>query len=285
MSAFYRINVGDTPMPSDVNQLADALSGDADVGAITFAPAINDPSTAIGVATATAGTSLGVGAYLYAVTFVTGILKDDATVVVSGETLPSPTKSVTTTSGNQATTLTSIPNSADTTVVAKRVYRTAVGGAQLKLVATIPAGQTSYTDTTADADLGSNAPTSNTTGTYIDGVRIINVPTPSASGDAANKAFVEDTRIGRGTSNQSVETHIGLVEYVGTLSVTYGYTSGRVSTVTWKDGTTTVRTASFTYNGSGVLTTVVETFDGTTVTTTYAYNTDGTVSGETRVVS
>jgi hypothetical protein len=163
-NAFYRVNVGDTAMPSDVNQTIDVLAGRADVGTITLASPVADPSTAIGTATATTGTSLGVGAYLYAVTFVTGILKDNATVVVSGETLPSPTKSVTTTASNQVVSLSSIPNSSDATVVAKRIYRTAVGGAQLKLVATIPSAQTSYVDSIADASLGANVPTTNTTG-------------------------------------------------------------------------------------------------------------------------
>jgi hypothetical protein len=48
----------------------------------------------------------------------------------------------------------------------RRVYRTAAGGAQLKLLVEIANNSTTtYNDQTADADLGADAPTSNTTGT------------------------------------------------------------------------------------------------------------------------
>jgi hypothetical protein len=49
-------------------------------------------------------------------------------------------------------------------VTSRKVYRTAAGGSQLKLLATIANNTaTTYTDTTADASLGVNIPTSNTT--------------------------------------------------------------------------------------------------------------------------
>jgi hypothetical protein len=269
-------------MPSDVNQFADALSGVADVGAITLASPVADPTTAIGTTTTAPGTSLGVGAYLYAVTFVTGILKDDATIVVSGETLPSPTKSVTTTASNQVVSLSSIPNSSDATVVAKRIYRTAVGGAQLKLVATIPSAQTSYVDSIADASLGANVPTTNTTGTYISGARIINVPVPSASGDAANKSYVDSTTIGVGTANTDVELVKTLIQRQDTRSVTYSYTGSNITTITEKDGATTVKTTTINYSG-GDVSSIVEVVGGKTITTTFAY-TSGSITGATRTV-
>lgn len=51
------------------------------------------------------------------------------------------------------------------TVTARKVYRTVAAGSQLKLVATIADNTTAaYTDSTADASLGANAPSSDTSG-------------------------------------------------------------------------------------------------------------------------
>jgi hypothetical protein len=51
------------------------------------------------------------------------------------------------------------------TVTGRKVYRTAAGGAQLKLLATLADNTTTtYSDTTADASLGANAPSSDTSG-------------------------------------------------------------------------------------------------------------------------
>lgn len=173
------------PLASDVNQAAKVLEGTQDAGTLTLASAVTAPASAP-TAVATTGTTLGVGAYVYAVTYVTGHLRDDGTIVVVGETTASLTVNVTTTTGNQAVSLTNLPVSAATTVIGKRVYRTVVGGAQRKLVATLTAGATSYVDTTADASLGANEPTSNTTGTKLTGIA-----TPSNSSDATPKSYVD----------------------------------------------------------------------------------------------
>lgn len=51
----------------------------------------------------------------------------------------------------------------------RKLYRTAAGGSQLKLLATIADNTTAtYTDSTADASLGANVPTSNTSGLTSD---------------------------------------------------------------------------------------------------------------------
>ncbi len=113
-----------------------------------------------------AGAGLGIGAYHYAVTFVTP----------SGETTPGPLGSVTTTSGNQQVQLTSIPlgpasppvGGAVVSVLARRLYRTAVGGSALLLLATLNDNTTtSYTDSAADGALTLAAPTVNTAGLLI----------------------------------------------------------------------------------------------------------------------
>jgi hypothetical protein len=112
------------------------------------------PSSAPTTALAS-GTSLGIGLYVYAYTYASA----------DGETLISPTVSVTTTSGNQKVTLSGI-TVGPTGTVARKVYRTIVGGGTAyKLVATIADNTTTtYTDTTADASLGATAPINSTFG-------------------------------------------------------------------------------------------------------------------------
>lgn len=126
--------------------------------------AIAAPASAPTLA-ATAGAGLGVGAYQYAVTFVTA----------SGETLPSPVGSVTTSSGNQQVSLSSIPLApapppisgpdAAVIVLARKLYRTAAGGSALALLATLNDNTTTtYLDSAADSALaGAAAPPAITT--------------------------------------------------------------------------------------------------------------------------
>jgi hypothetical protein len=82
---------------------------------------------------------------------------------------------VTTTAGNQQVTLTSIPlgpapaplsgASANVTVLARRLYRTAAGSGALLLLATLADNTTTtYLDTAADSALGAAPPTVNTAG-------------------------------------------------------------------------------------------------------------------------
>jgi|SRR5690348_2858234 len=123
--------------------------------AIAGAPTPAAPSGSLA-----ASTNLGIGAYKYAVTFV------DRT----GETTPGTQFNITTTSGNQAVNLTSIPLGPKETVgstvlltTKRRIYRTAVGGTQLKLLTTINDNTTTtFNDAIADGSLGANAPVSST---------------------------------------------------------------------------------------------------------------------------
>ncbi len=103
--------------------------------------------------TLAASTNLGIGVYKWAVTFV------DA----SGESTPGAQLTLTTTSGNQAANLTAIPTGPSPLATARKIYRTAVGGTQLKLLTTISDNTTTtFSDTTADGSLGANAPTVST---------------------------------------------------------------------------------------------------------------------------
>lgn len=94
-------------------------------------------------------TNLGIGAYKWAVTFVDAY----------GESTPGAQLSLTTTSNSQGANLTSIPLGPSPGTTARKIYRTAVGGAQLKLLTTISDNvTTTFSDTTADGSLGANAP-------------------------------------------------------------------------------------------------------------------------------
>jgi hypothetical protein len=172
-NALYKVTPGQTqpPLASDINQYADALNGNADIGQITLAAPISAPSSAGITGAAATGTALGIGTYRYQFTYVVGIKKSDNTVVLGGETTPSASISVTTTTGNQAVTLSGLPTTWPSTAVALRIYRTAVGGADgtQKLVTTITVPVATYTDTTADGALGATVPTTNTTGTTFSG--------------------------------------------------------------------------------------------------------------------
>lgn len=118
------------------------------VGQVTTAAAAPGAPTAA----AATGTALGVGAYRYAVTLVTA----------RGETETGAEATVTTTAGNQAVSLTAIPTGgAATNTVARRLYRTAVGGpaGSGRLLATIEDNTTTtFTDTVGDARLGDEPP-------------------------------------------------------------------------------------------------------------------------------
>lgn len=103
-----------------------------------------------------AGASLSIGAYKYQITFVT----------LGGETTGGAETSITTTSGNQNVNLTAI-STGPLGTVARKVYRTAVAGATgtEKLVATINDNTTTtYSDTTADVNLGAAIPSTNGSG-------------------------------------------------------------------------------------------------------------------------
>jgi hypothetical protein len=117
-----------------------------------------------GVATAAtaAGTNLGVGTYLYKITFVSG-----TTGLPLGETSGGTEFSITTTTSNTNVSLTGIPLG-PTGTIKRGIYRTQVGGATgtEKLVAFIADNTTTtYTDSSTDATVNANAviPTTNTT--------------------------------------------------------------------------------------------------------------------------
>jgi hypothetical protein len=167
--ALYDIVSGTTAVASDVEQLVNIFNGKHDIGNISLAPQISSPSSSSFSLASQSGSSLGVGAYNYEFTYVTGQYKSDGvTLVQTGETPVSSNLSITTTSGNTTVKVTLPTSGLPTSAIAINIYRTSVGGSDYKLVATVKAGSANYTDSTADASRGSQVPpTSNTTGTML----------------------------------------------------------------------------------------------------------------------
>lgn len=104
--------------------------------------------------TFTAGGSLAAGPYGWAVTF---------TVPGGGETTPSPVWTATSSGPGQAAVITGIPTG-PYGVSGRSLYRTAAGGSSLALAGSIPDNVTTvFVDGAADGELGTPAPSENTT--------------------------------------------------------------------------------------------------------------------------
>ncbi len=133
-----------------------------------YGSAFTAPATAP-VANAQAGSTLGIGTYQYAVTFLTQ----------GGETTPSLPCTLTTSSGNQAVLLTAIPlapttttlpTAATNTVIGRNLYRTLAGGNTLYLLTTLQNNSTSsYSDNAPDSTLTGRppVPSINTSGVML----------------------------------------------------------------------------------------------------------------------
>lgn len=114
---------------------------------------INAPGAPTGAIAA--GSGLSVGAYLYRVTFYNSWGESDGGTASS---------TVTTTSGNQQVSLSSIPTTTNTNVDGRRIYRTQVGGSVYFFLTQIAdrSTTTTYTDSTADNALGPELVNENT---------------------------------------------------------------------------------------------------------------------------
>lgn len=165
-SSLYTIAKNTGPQSSDVNQLVNVFTGTVDGGQLTLFDKIENPSSAPSVTSA--GSGALTGTYAYGVTFVTGIIKSDGTMVEVGETgMSPPSTGVAVTS--QQFSLSSIPTGPSGTI-ARKVYRNQSSGSATTgpfyLVTTIQDNvTTAITDNTPDSSLGAQVSYSNTTGT------------------------------------------------------------------------------------------------------------------------
>ena len=162
----YRATPGKEVLPSEINQIVDALKGQSDAGTLTLLSPLSAPGAPT-VAVNPAAGNLN-GAYTYKITFITGVVKSDGTLDIVGETSGG-TTSASVNPVNQQVDLTNIPIG-PTGTIGRRIYRTAAGGADgtQKLVTTIEDNVTTvWTDNVADASLGATVPSTNTTGTTL----------------------------------------------------------------------------------------------------------------------
>jgi hypothetical protein len=143
MAGFYKVTSGSIPQSTDVNQYADAFAGNNDIsGGLTLASVVNAPSTAP-TATLASGTGLGNGAYMYKITYCTGYVQSNGTVMVGGETTASNNStSVTASSPNNKINLTISTASSTPTCVARRIYRTKVVPSSAPTLASSGTGNT-----------------------------------------------------------------------------------------------------------------------------------------------
>ena len=231
--AFKDIASGTNPLATDVQQIIKALQGSFDVGALSLFVQIAAPGAPTLADSGVAGNPNGT--YLYKVTLCTGLVESDGTVRITGETQGGTTSASITVVSHQVS-LTAIPTGPAGTV-ARRVYRTAAGGADgtQKLVATISDNVTTvYTDNVADASLGAAVPTTNTTGTTFTLAR-----NPQAAMEAATKQYVDNHAsatsaihgVGASTvesasgSQAKVDAHAGLTAAHGATGAVVGTTN------------------------------------------------------------
>lgn len=181
--SLYQLNVGDLPMPSDVNQLINAFNGTHDIGQVSFAPVLSSPSSSSFSLLAQSGGSLSVGAYSYKFSYITGQYKTNNTLNQTGETLLSGSLSITTTSTNKSVNINLPTTSLPTSAVAFGIYRTTVGGSTYQLVTKVKVGNANYIDNASDNNLGGVSPTINTTGTNLSAI--------VASGNNSNGYYIQ----------------------------------------------------------------------------------------------
>lgn len=289
--SLYRVSPGDRPLSSDVNQLVDALTGKAAIGAITLANQVDPPSDPPNV-TVEAGGSLPPGTYKYAYTYLVGTRKSNGEMLFSGETTPSPIATVTVADGMAHVTVTTPRLGLDQTIIAKRIYRSKADGSTLHLVTTIPVEQANFVDTVADDELGESPPPVNDTGTvlrlgrdpveddeaatkrYVDGVKTdVNNLTKQANTWTNRQTFASG--IQDGNANDDVSLIYSVQHQAHTRSTVLTYTNGWLTKVEEKDGSTVIKTTTLSYDASGRLTSVSETAGGVTVTATLVYDGNG----------
>ena len=164
-SSLYAVAPGAPAYAADLNQYDGALTGTLDLPALT----LYQPLAAPGAPTATvSGSGSLVGAYQYAVAYVTGGVDGTGTPHPSGHTTALGTASASVTPNNQSVVLTAIPVG-PTGVIARDLYRTKANapGTFYYLGQLADNTSTTWTDDLADSGLGAEAPSINTTGTPV----------------------------------------------------------------------------------------------------------------------
>jgi len=201
--------------------LSDDGSATTDIGSggipAPFAPLATLVATAVG--------NVDAGVHSYKVTFVNAF----------GETTPSDASNdVTNDATHKQNTVSNIPVDSGIGVTAKKLYRTVANGAVWKFLATLNPGDTNYTDNTADAGLGPDAPVTNTAASR---------PNDWTDGNGPVTGVLHEARFwGAGNANSphtlyfsSIEDHEDFA-HGGTLVVFPGRGRGITATKSFKGG-------------------------------------------------
>lgn len=170
----YTVANGSAGNAADLDQLVQSLVGALDGGAMSLLTPVSAPSAAPAV-TLAAGSVTGTG-YQWGTYWITGIPDGTGAYHVTGRTTISPLTAAQSMSAQEAT-VSIAGESLPTGVVGWGVVRNQSAGATwyevpgseqfLSLAGAMP---TTYVDDTADADLVTPAPSSNTTGTSMEGI-------------------------------------------------------------------------------------------------------------------
>ena len=100
-----------------------------------------------------------------------------------------------------------------------------------------------------------------------------------------NITNLSNTVVLKGTSNQDVNLVQALIQSVDTRNTSLTYDgNNRLTTITEKDGTTTVKTTTLSYDANGRLSTVTEVVGGKTIITTLSYDSYSNIVGVSKEV-
>lgn len=113
------------------------------------------------------------------------------------------------------------------------------------------------------------------------------LPTEVADISVLNENYdtLDNVIVALGTDNRSINFPKALDFPIDTRSLTLTYTTGRLTKVEEKDGSTVIKTTTIGYDANGRANKITESAGGKTVTTTLTYNTDGTLGSVTKAVS
>ncbi|UKS30144.1 hypothetical protein LOZ80_14875 [Paenibacillus sp. HWE-109] len=118
-----------------------------------------------------------------------------------------------------------------------------------------------------------------------DAVTLVNQQALIDAIESGVSTFVQTATKNIGASNADVVKNKAAWLDKDTRTTVMTYTSGKLTKIEEKDGTTVIKTTSMTYDGSDRLSTVAEVAGGETVTSTISYDGSGNISTITKAVS
>jgi hypothetical protein len=222
--SFKPIVAGAKPLASDADQYRLAMTGQADVGQVTFAKAQTTPAAPTVAINTTSGNLNG--SYHYKIVLITGFQESDGTYWVNGFAPSADSASVS--PANKQVNLSSIAVGTAVTI-GRLIYRTDSGGATgtEKFCGVIWDNVTTiYTDNLPDSSLGTNMPTAATSVTVTNmTLGSPNISVSSTSGFQIG-GVVTGNGVPLGTTILSVTNS---TNFVMSQDATLAETSGNIS--------------------------------------------------------